>query len=240
MKIELSSYNAESQTESKNKLIFSENTKKESIEQALIINKLNEKNIIISPEEQFKNYSNYKFFKIFGILFCKIGKTYVCNFDKKNNNSPKICIGPHWYLAIITNILITLLIASMYFSLIDSHIFFYKKVIYFILSLFVYFFFNRCALINPGIIQNNKMDNNNVVYCNICQVYYAPDQNVEHCKLCQVCVEKMDHHCVWVGKCVGKNNAFSFYAMLVSIGIVYGYIIYLAFFQYSIKSHKIE
>ena len=85
------------------------------------------------------------------------------------------------------------------------------------------------------------MDNNNVVYCNICQVYYAPDQNVEHCKLCQVCVEKMDHHCVWVGKCVGKNNAFSFYAMLVSIGFVYGYIIYLAFFQYSIrKSHKIE
>ena len=85
------------------------------------------------------------------------------------------------------------------------------------------------------------MDNNNVVYCNICQVYYAPDQNVEHCKLCEVCVEKMDHHCVWVGKCVGKNNAFSFYAMLVSIGFVYGYIIYLAFFQYSIrKSHKIE
>ena len=57
--------------------------------------------------------------------------------------------------------------------------------------------------------------------------------------MCNICVEKMDHHCVWVGKCVGKNNVCSFYSMLVSIGIVYAYIIYLGFFQFSHKINRI-
>jgi predicted amidophosphoribosyltransferase len=82
------------------------------------------------------------------------------------------------------------------------------------------------------------MDSNNTEFCAKCQVFYSRDKKVEHCNMCNVCVEKMDHHCVWVGKCVGKNNIFSFYSMLTSIGIVYGFIIYLAFFQYSNKVSK--
>ena len=200
-------------------------------------NRLNN-NLSLSPQEQFQNYNNYHFFTKFGILFCKIGNTLTCNFDANNNNSPKICIGPHWYLAIVSNILITILLITMYFCLLDSDVDLINKLIYYFLSFFVYFFFNRCALINPGIVQNKKRDENNTEFCNICHVYYNPNKKVEHCNMCNVCVENIDHHCVWVGKCVGKNNVFSFYAMLVSIGIVYAYIIYLAFFQYSHKVNK--
>ena len=99
----------------------------------------------------------------------------------------------------------------------------------------VLFFFNRCALINPGIVQNKKMDNVNVGYCKICQVYYNPNNNVEHCSMCGVCVENIDHHCVWVGKCVAKNNKFSFYAMLLTIGFIYAYIILIGFLKYALK-----
>ena len=190
----------------------------------------------MTPQEQFKNYPNYHFFEKFGILFCKIGNTITCNFDPDNYNAPKICIGPHWYLAVISNILITVFIFTMYYCLIDSDVNVGSKFVYFLISFLIYFFFNRCALINPGIVQKKNIDINNMEYCNICQVYYNEDKKVQHCKMCNICVEKMDHHCVWVGKCVGKNNIFSFYAMLASIGLVYLFIIYLAFFQFSTKT----
>ena len=239
MKIELSSYNSERDEEDNNKLtIDDDDTTKMNIENNKNNNISNNHSIIISPQEQFKNYTNYYFFTKFGILFCIIGNTLTCNFDPNNNNSPKICIGPHYYLAILSNILISFFLFSMYFYLIDSSVTLINKLIYFLLSFLVYFFFNRCALINPGIVQNKNMDENNNEYCNICQVYYNPNKKIEHCKMCNICVENMDHHCVWVGKCVGKNNIFSFYSMLVSIGLVYGYIIYLAFFQYSNKVIK--
>ena len=233
MKIELSSFNSGKDEEYNNKLSIEDDTPKVT-EQNKMLDK-SDKQSIISPEEQYKYNPNCFFFTKYGIDFCKIGNTLTFNFDEKNNNSPKICIGPHWYLAVITNILISFLLFTMYHCLIDKDVKKYKKVIYYILGSFVYFFFNRCALINPGIVQKKNIDVNNMEYCNICQVYYNPEQRVEHCKMCNVCIEGMDHHCVWVGKCVGKKNAFSFYAMLVSIGLVYGYIIYLAFFQVSMK-----
>ena len=108
------------------------------------------------------------------------------------------------------------------------------------MGLLVFYFFDRCALINPGIIQNKKSDVDNVGYCSICQVYFNPKNNVEHCSMCGICVENIDHHCIWVGKCVGKNNKFSFYAMLVSIGFVYAYIILIVFLKYTLrKKNKI-
>ena len=239
MKIELSSYNNEQDEEANNKLTIEDDTSKINYEKNKVFNKINI-GYILSPQEQFKNYPNYIFFTKCGILFCKMGNILTFNFDRRNNNSPKICIGPHWYLAIVANVLISTLIFTMYYCLIDNEVNLYDKLIYYFLAFFVYFFFNRCALINPGIVQKKHMDEKNNEFCNICHVYYNRDNKVEHCKMCNVCIEKFDHHCVWVGKCVGKKNVFSFYSMLVSVGIVYAYIIYLAFFQYSIKTDKLK
>ena len=236
MKIELTSYNNDDKNDMlDNKLTIEDDTSKiHSEENSIIINSEN-KSLTMTPQEQFKNFPNYHFFTKFGILFCKMGNILTCCFDKNNNNAPRICIGPHWYLAIVSNILISLLVFSMYHFLIDSDVKISNKLIYFFASFLVYFFFNRCALINPGIVQKKNIDINNMEYCNICQVYYNNDKKVKHCNFCNICVEKMDHHCVWVGKCVAKNNIFSFYAMLTSIGFIYAYIVYLAFFQYSKK-----
>ena len=142
MKIELTSYNNDDKNDMlDNKLTIEDDTSKiHSEENSIIINSEN-KSIIMTPQEQFKNFPNYHFFTKFGILFCKMGNTFTCCFDKNNNNSPRICIGPHWYLAIVSNILISLLVFSMYYFLIDSDVKITNKLILFLCFFFSLFLF---------------------------------------------------------------------------------------------------
>ena len=197
-------------------------------EQLQILNQPN--NDSMAPEEQFGNDPHYRFYKKFGIKFCKIGNVFAFNFDSKNR--PKICIGPHWYLSLVANFLILFFSISIYISLVRRLPESWKKYLFYLFVFLVYFFFDRCFLVNPGIIQNKKMDNENNGYCVICGIYYNLANGVSHCSSCNVCVEKMDHHCVWVGKCVGKNNLFSFYAMIGSVFIFYSYIVFISIFGY--------
>lgn len=45
-------------------------------------------------------------------------------------------------------------------------------------------------------------------YCGACSVYQPP--NAAHCPDCNVCVEGYDHHCPWMGTCIGKKNMNAF------------------------------
>ena len=51
-------------------------------------------------------------------------------------------------------------------------------------------------------------------YCDLCAVYQPPD--AAHCPDCQVCVEGYDHHCPWMGTCIGKRNMKAFLAFNLS------------------------
>ena len=90
--------------------------------------------------------------------------------------------------------------------------------------IYIIYFLNK----SPGKIKANKKnyllnlienDNKNQIdmwyYCIKCQI--KKEANSNHCYFCDECYSDFDHHCIWLKKCIGKNNKKNFYALILII-----------------------
>jgi hypothetical protein len=66
-------------------------------------------------------------------------------------------------------------------------------------------------------------------FCNICRVPTPPHLQIYHCPDCDYCIAHCDHHCPWMGQCVGRGNMRWFIIFNVCWVIYFSEFMYMAF-----------
>ena len=161
------------------------------------------------------------------------------NFSQKIGNNKIICgnrflVGKKYY-HIIFSILLLSLPTGIYLSALikintPSTIFFIIITLILYIFIFIFLLIGGCS--DPGILERNNdyafYDNRksviklniqghmtNLNYCYTCFHFRPP--RTSHCAECDNCVQNFDHHCLWMGTCVGKeiiNFFIIFYSLL--------------------------
>lgn len=88
----------------------------------------------------------------------------------------------------------------------------YIKGLFFPILIIIACFSYHLACSNPGFATIDEspfvQDDDHYWFCSICNI--TPPLRSTHCKKCGRCVLRRDHHCPWLGTCVGLDNHLFF------------------------------
>eukprot|EP00826_Nyctotherus_ovalis_P057313 TRINITY_DN7830_c0_g1_i2.p4 TRINITY_DN7830_c0_g1~~TRINITY_DN7830_c0_g1_i2.p4 ORF type:complete len:103 (-),score=23.01 TRINITY_DN7830_c0_g1_i2:255-563(-) len=77
---------------------------------------------------------------------------------------------------------------------------------------------------NPATIEYQVQPRlDDFTYCVICKKPKPP--RAQHCKKCRRCILRCDHHCMWVGNCIGFHNEKYYVLLLLYTSVLLLYVI---------------
>ena len=74
-------------------------------------------------------------------------------------------------------------------------------------------------------LDEGLLDEPMCAYCGVPQ-----PKRAKHCHTCNRCVHRLDHHCLWLGNCVGEGNHRLFIAYLIAQGTLLGWAAFSSIF----------
>ena len=83
---------------------------------------------------------------------------------------------------------------------------------------------HQAVMARNDFLKKVEIVRNGRVYCRTCKIWRPP--RASHCPECDVCVEMLDHHCPFVGNCVGKRNHkyFLLFVFQVPVLAIYAFV----------------
>ena len=192
-----------------------------------IIDKIHKKTPVMLAED---NYEIMEIFRIKGICEKLFFKPDISKKTKYSNINMILFISLHIIIIFLTFFMLMPYFNNTTFS-----------ICYLAISILVFCLFGYLSFSDPGKLTNNEYKDlldivekgeeleNFCPYCLIRQNY-----KITHCLICENCVDEFDHHCFWVGNCIGKKNYELFFAFIIFIifntlfnfGITFYYITY--------------
>ena len=162
------------------------------------------------------------------------------------NNYPYISIGKNISLPLLVILFMCILyIYIYYFFFEDSGLLLQKSFNYcFLLYIISH---SLSIFLNPGIpsfeynneikqgLKSKNLNELDCSKCKICKLHYKLIDRIGHCEKCEICYFGYDHHCMWIGHCIAKNNNMFFILLILSLFIF----IFICFAMVFVKILKI-
>ena len=142
-------------------------------------------------------------------------------FFKPDISKKTLCSNKNMILFIVLHILIIFFVFFVLLPYFDSTFF---GIVYVGISCLVFILYISLSFSNPGRMVNKEYkDILDIVesgqeaeeFCPLCLV--KNKFRSKHCLICQICIDEFDHHCFWVGNCIGKDNYTLFFIFLIYI-----------------------
>ena len=115
------------------------------------------------------------------------------------------------------------------------------SILYIIITFITFLYYFVMFFSNPGYKDNSDSNYSNLLevledkkdvikYCPI--TFILLEDNSRYCLICQKYIKGFNHHCYWVGNCIGENNFNKFILFLCLCMVNIGYNLFLIIFYF--------